>query len=140
MKTLIALLISVLSIATAAADQYNIIPYATSKPEGSQLETLWRVMVINESKPELAYCQATTKIYSGDCVVSVKCRGQQLKSGSPPVGQVTPHGIPNETVFQIGGSPPWWGIDQTGALSFCCRNSNPPNTFSCASTPIPAGP
>ena len=140
MRIFIALSVAVLSIASAAADQYSIVPYATAKPEGSQLETWWSVMVINESKPGLAYCQAVTRIYSGECAVSVKCRGQKLSGGSPPVGQVVAHGMPNEAVFQIGGPPPWWGIDQAGNLSFCCSNYNPPNTFACKSTPIPTEP
>jgi hypothetical protein len=139
MRILIALLMAVLSIASASADQYSIVPYATSKPEGSQLETLWRVMVIDESRPGLAYCQAITKLSSGASVVSVKCRGQKLTSGSPPLGQVVAHGIAN-SLFETGGAPPWWGIDQSGALSFCASNTNPPNTFSCASTPIPSEP
>src|SRR5579885_2598503 len=102
MRILIALLIAVLPIASAAADQYNIGPYAAATPEGAQLETLWRAMVINESKPGLAFCQATTKISSGACVVSVKCRGQKLASGTPPISQVVPHGIPNAG-FETGG-------------------------------------
>jgi hypothetical protein len=139
MKIVIALLIAVLPIASAAADQYRIIPYATSKPEGSQLETLWRVMVINETKPGLAYCQAITKISSGPAVEQVKCRGQKLTSGSPPVSQIVAHS-PSVSLFETGGPPPWWGIDQTGALSFCYGNANPPNTFSCASASIPTEP
>ena len=139
MKTLIALLMVALPIASAAADQYSIVPYATSKPEGPQLETIWRAVVINESKPGLAYCQAVTKVSSGPSVVSVKCRAQKLTSGSPPVGQVVPHGISN-SLFETGGAPPWWGIDQSSALSFCHSNVKPLNTFSCASTAIPSEP
>ena len=139
MKTLIALLMVALPIASAAADQYSIVPYATSKPEGAQLETIWRAVVINESKPGLAYCQAVTKVSSGPSVVSVKCRAQKLTTGSPPVSQIVPHGISNSQI-ETGGAPPWWGIDQTGALSFCHSNVKPLNTFSCASTPIPSEP
>jgi hypothetical protein len=139
MGILIALLMVALPIASAAADQYSIVPYGTSKPEGSQLETIWRVVVINESRPGLAYCQAVTKISSGASVVSVKCRAQKLTSGSPPVGQVVPHGISN-SLFETGGAPPWWGIDQSSALSFCHSNVKPLNTFSCASTAIPSEP
>ena len=139
MKIVVALVIAVLSIESAAADQYRIIPYATSKPEGSQLETLWRAMVINETKPGLAYCQATTKITSGPSVASLKCRGQKLTNGSPPVSQIVSHSSPT-SLLETGGPPPWWGIDQTGALSFCYGNANPPNTFSCMSTSIPAEP
>jgi hypothetical protein len=139
MRVLIALLMAVLPVASAAADQYSIVPYGTSKPEGSQLETIWRVVVVNESRPGLAYCQAVTKMSSGDSVVSVKCRAQKLTNGSPPVGQVVVHGTPN-SLFETGGAPPWWGIDQTGALSFCHSNVKPLNTFSCASTPIPSEP
>ena len=139
MKTLIALLMVALPIASAAADQYSIVPYATSKPEGPQLETIWRAVVINESKPGLAYCQAVTKVSSGPSVVSVKCRAQKLTTGSPPVSQIVPHGISNSQI-ETGGAPPWWGIDQTGALSFCHSNVKPLNTFSCASTPIPSEP
>jgi len=139
MKTLIALLMAALPIASAAADQYSIVPYATSKPEGAQLETIWRAVVINESKPGLAYCQAVTKVSSGPSVVSVKCRAQKLTTGSPPVSQIVPHGISNSQI-ETGGAPPWWGIDQTGALSFCHSNVKPLNTFSCASTPIPSEP
>ena len=139
MKTLIALLMAALPIASAAADQYSIVPYATSKPEGPQLETIWRAVVINESKPGLAYCQAVTKVSSGPSVVSVKCRAQKLTTGSPPVSQIVPHGISNSQI-ETGGAPPWWGIDQTGALSFCHSNVKPLNTFSCASTPIPSEP
>ena len=61
MRILIALFMVALPVASAAADQYTIVPYGTSKPEGSQLETIWRAMVINESRPALAYCQAVTK-------------------------------------------------------------------------------
>src|SRR5262249_35666625 len=82
MRTLIALLMAALPIASAAADQYSIVPYATSRPEGAQLETIWRAVVINESRPGLAYCQAVTKISSGASVVSIKCRAQKLTSGS----------------------------------------------------------
>ena len=139
MKTLIALLMAALPIASAAADQYSIVPYATSKPEGAQLETIWRAVVINESKPGLAYCQAVTKVSSGPSVVSVKCRAQKLTTGSPPVSQIVPHGISNSQI-ETGGAPPWWGIDQTGALSFCHSNVKPLNTFSCASTAIPSEP
>ena len=139
MKTIIALLMVALPIASAAADQYSIVPYATSKPEGAQLETIWRAVVINESKPGLAYCQAVTKVSSGPSVVSVKCRAQKLTTGSPPVSQIVPHGISNSQI-ETGGAPPWWGIDQTGALSFCHSNVKPLNTFSCASTPIPSEP
>ena len=139
MRILIALMMVVLSIASASADQYSIVPYATSKPEGAQLETIWRAVVINESRPGLAHCQAVTKISSGASVVSVKCRAQKLTSGSPPVAQVVPHSISN-SLIETGGAPPWWGIDQTGALSFCHSNVKPLNTFSCASTPIPSEP
>ena len=139
MRILIALLMAALPIASAAADQYSIVPYATSKPEGAQLETIWRAVVINESKPGLAYCQAVTKVSSGPSVVSVKCRAQKLTTGSPPVSQIVPHGISNSQI-ETGGAPPWWGIDQTGALSFCHSNVKPLNTFSCASTPIPSEP
>ena len=139
MRILIALFLVALPIASAAADQYTIVPYGTSKPEGSQLETIWRAVVINASKPGLAYFQAVTKISSGASVVSIKCRAQKLADGSPPVGQVVPHGISN-SLFETGGAPPWWGIDQSGALSFCHSNVKPLNTFSCASTPIPTEP
>ena len=139
MRILIALFMSALPIASAVADQYSIVPYGTSKPEGSQLETIWRAVVINQSKPGLAYCQAVSKSSSGSSVVSLKCRAQKLTDGSPPVGQIVPHGISN-SLFETGGAPPWWGIDQSGALSFCHSNVKPLNTFSCASTPIPTEP
>lgn len=139
MRILIMLFMVALPIASAAADQYRIVPYGTSKPEGSQLETVWRAAVINESRPGLAYCEAITKLSAGDSVVSVKCRAQKLTGGSPPVGEVVPHGISN-SLFETGGAPPWWGIDQSGALSFCQRNAKPLNTFSCASALIPTEP
>ena len=116
MRYLLAIMVSLVTVVSASADEFQLIPLLNERNGSSTTEQLHATLVVNVSKGDIYYCAAVMQGTSPAKLNSVGCGKGTVKAGSIPPGPaaLSPYG------GQSGAYAGIWKVEpSTSTVTFC---------------------